>query len=177
MCHIWSQICCVDTDVSTGPISWISNKFKVFLRGVPLGWRVHLLVVYCTIILWALSIYYFIKYYTIVIHFLTTQLSHTNRISVTSLINWVQDNSLSESLTTPVSKHITPENHIPQQVCITPGPLTSPEPVTSFIFKDPPLPTYDYLTQEDSSGLNVLNVDSNITDPDLTPGCFEIESV
>ncbi len=55
--------------------------------------------------------------------------------------------------------------------------LTSPGPVISLNFKDPPLPTYDYLKQEDSSGLNVSNVDSNITDPDLTPGCFEIECV
>ncbi len=88
----------------------------------------------------------------------------------------VQDNSLSESLTiltTPVFKHITPENHIPQQAYVTPGSLTSPEPIASLTFKDPPLPTYDYLKQEDSSGLNV----SNITDPDLTPGCFEIVCV
>ncbi len=55
--------------------------------------------------------------------------------------------------------------------------LTSPELITSLIFKDLPLPTYDYLKQEDSSGLNVSNVDSNITDPDLTPGCFQIECV
>ncbi len=81
------------------------------------------------------------------------------------------------SLITPVSKHITPENHIPQQAHVTPGSLTSPEPITSLTFKDPSLPTYDYFKQEDSSGLNVSNVDSNITEPDLTPGCFEIECV
>ncbi len=85
----------------------------------------------------------------------------------------IQDNSLTESLTTPVSKHIKPENHIPQQAYVTPGSLTSPEPVKLLTFKDPPLPTYDYLKQEDSSSLNVSNVD--ITDPDLTPGCLEIE--
>ncbi len=45
---------------------------------------------------------------------------------------------------------------------VTPGSLTSPEPVTSLTFKDQPLPTYDYLKQEESSGLNVSNVDSNI---------------
>ncbi len=56
--------------------------------------------------------------------------------------------------------------------------MTSPEPVTSLTFKDPLLPTYDDLKQEDSSGLNIPNVeDSNITGPDLTPGCFEIECV
>ncbi len=55
--------------------------------------------------------------------------------------------------------------------------LTSPERVTSLTFKDPPLPTSDYLKQEDSSGLNVSNVDSNITYPDLTPRCFKIECV
>ncbi len=96
---------------------------------------------------------------------------------ITDHVSQVQDNSLTESLTTPVSKHITPENHLPQQAYVTPGSLTSLEPVTSLTFKDPPLPTYDYLKQEDSSGLNVSNVDSNISDPDLTPGCFEMECV
>ncbi len=85
--------------------------------------------------------------------------------------------TLSKSLTTPVSQHITRENHIPRQVYVTQGSLTSPELVTSLTFKDLPLPTYDILKQEDSCGLNVSNVDSNITDPDLTPGCFEIECV
>ncbi len=96
---------------------------------------------------------------------------------ITDHVSQVQDNSHSESLTTPVSKHITPENHIPQQTYVTPGSLTSPEPVTSLTFKDSPILIYDYLKEEDSSGLNVSNVDSNITDPDLTPGCFEIECV
>ncbi len=96
---------------------------------------------------------------------------------ITDHVSQVQGNSLSESLTTPVSKHITPGNHIPQQAYVTPGSLTSPEPITSLTFKDPPLPTYDYLKQEDSDGLNVSIVDSNITDPDLTPVSFEIECV
>ncbi len=34
---------------------------------------------------------------------------------ITDHVSQVQDNILSESLTTPVSKHITPENHISQQ--------------------------------------------------------------
>ncbi len=55
--------------------------------------------------------------------------------------------------------------------------MISPESVTSLNVKDRPLPTYDYLKKEDSSDLNVSNVDSNITDRDLTPGCFEIECV
>ncbi len=55
--------------------------------------------------------------------------------------------------------------------------LTSPEPVTSLTFKDPALPRYGYLKQEDNRSLNVSNVDSNITDLDLTFGCFEIECV
>ncbi len=55
--------------------------------------------------------------------------------------------------------------HISQQVYVTPG--SSPAPATSLNFKDPPLLTYDCLKQEDSSGLNVPNVNSNITDPDL----------
>ncbi len=49
--------------------------------------------------------------------------------------------------------------------------LTSPEPVISLTFKGAPLLTYDYLKHKDISGLNVLNVDSNISDPVLTPGC------
>ncbi len=97
--------------------------------------------------------------------------------SITDHVSQVQDNSLSESLTTPVSKHITPANHILQQAYVTPGSLTSPESIISLTFKDPSFPTYDYLKEEDSSGLNVSNVDSNITDPDLTSGCFEIECV
>ncbi len=76
---------------------------------------------------------------------------------ITDHVSQVQDNSLSDSLTTPFSKHITPENHIPQQAYVTPGSLTSPEPVTSLTFRDPPLPTYVYLKQEDSCGLNVPN--------------------
>ncbi len=80
---------------------------------------------------------------------------------ITDHVSQVQDNSLSKSLTTPVSKHITPENHIPQQAYVTPLSLTSPEPVTSLTFKDPPLPTYDYLKQEDSSCQNMSNMDQH----------------
>ncbi len=56
---------------------------------------------------------------------------------ITDHVRQVQDNSLCKSLTTPVSKHITPENHIRQQARVTPGSPTSPEPFTSLTFKDP----------------------------------------
>ncbi len=74
------------------------------------------------------------------------------------------------SLTTPRAKHITPEKYIPQQAYVTQRSLTSPEPVTLLNFKDLPFPMYDYLKQEDSSVLNISNVHSNITYPDLAPG-------
>ncbi len=35
LCHIWSQFCCLDSDVSTEPITWISNKFKVVFKRCP----------------------------------------------------------------------------------------------------------------------------------------------
>ncbi len=33
--HIWSQFCCLDSNVSTEPISWISNKFKLVFERCP----------------------------------------------------------------------------------------------------------------------------------------------
>ncbi len=66
---------------------------------------------------------------------------------ITDHVSQVQDNSLSESLTTPVFKDITPVNHIAQQAYVTPGSLTSREPVTSLNFKDPPLPTWLFETR------------------------------